>query len=47
MSALYDVIQMDQWIAKNSKVFKLCGHFQDIYDWISQLNKNRQTYGLF
>ena len=38
MSVLYDV-QMDHYTARNTKVLKLCGLYQDINDWISPLNK--------
>ena len=35
MSVLYDDVQMDQETSNNTKVWHLCGNYENIYDWIS------------
>ena len=39
MSVLYDDVQMDNKQPGMQKFWNLCGLYQDIYDWISPLNK--------
>ena len=47
MSVLYDDVQMDlinNSIDRNAKVWNLCSHYQDIYDWILPLNKPSDSW---
>ena len=39
MSVLYNDVHMDQLTARITKVWNLCCHYQDIYDWILPFKK--------